>query len=79
MERAQYFVIRFDTEWKIKFEGQLYGPYSSRQEAIRVAVESAYASGENGNEAEVLVQGSNYKFHTEWAYGRDPYPPPEER
>lgn len=75
MARAQYFVVLQQNEWKISFEGKHYGPYSTQAAAIRSAVDAAYASGKNGHDAQVLVQGANNQFRTEWTYGHDPYPP----
>jgi hypothetical protein len=54
-----------------------YGPYATQQRAIRAAVEAAHkAGGEGHHDAQVLVQGQDSKFRTEWTYGHDPYPPP---
>lgn len=76
MARAQYFVVLHDNEWKIKFDGQHYGPYRTQEIAIRAAVDAAHKSGQDGYDAQVLVQGKDNKFRTEWTYGNDPYPPP---
>jgi hypothetical protein len=51
------------------------GPYDAQKAAIKVAVETAHTSGKNGHDAQVLVQGTDSKFRTEWTYGNDPYPP----
>lgn len=75
MARAQYFVVRHENQWKIKWNGQHYA-YSSQRDAIRAAVDAAKKSGDNGHDAQVLVQGEDSKFRTEWTYGNDPYPPP---
>lgn len=75
MARLQYFVVLHDSQWKIKFDGKHYGPYSTQAEAIRDAVDAAHKSGKNGHDAQVLVQGTNNQFRAEWTYGHDPYPP----
>jgi hypothetical protein len=75
MARSQYFVVLHEGQWKIKYEGQHYGPYSSQKEAIRHAVDAAHKLGGRGQDAQVLVQGQNNQFRTEWTYGNDPYPP----
>jgi hypothetical protein len=75
MARAQYMVVLHQGDWSISFNGQQYGPYKSQKEAIRAAITAAHGSGTKGAEAEVLLQGTNNKFLTEWTYGRDPYPP----
>ena len=75
MARAQYFVVLHNGEGKISHEGKHYGPYNSERDAISVAVDTAQKSGTNGHDAQVLVQGENNQFRTEWTYGHDPYPP----
>lgn len=75
MARAQYFVVLHNGEWKITYNGKHYGPYSTQKKAIRAAVDAAHGSGGNGHHAQVLVQGMNNQFRTEWTYGNDPYPP----
>lgn len=75
MARAQYFVVIHEGQWKIKHEGKHYGPYGTQAEAIRKAVDAAHEAGKSGHDAQVLVQGKDTKFRTEWTYGHDPYPP----
>jgi hypothetical protein len=76
MDRAQYFVVLHNDEWKIKHGEKHYGPYSSQAAAIRAAVDSAHQSGLLGHDAKVLIQGMNNQIRTEWTCGHDPYPPP---
>jgi hypothetical protein len=76
MARAQYFVVLHNGEWKINFEQKHYGPYRTQADAIRAAVDAAHSSGAKGIDAQVLIQGRDNKFRTEWTYGNDPYPPP---
>lgn len=38
MARAQYFVVRHENQWKISFNGQHYGPYTTQADAMRAAV-----------------------------------------
>jgi hypothetical protein len=75
MARTQYFVVKHDGQWKIKLSDLHYGPYSTQREAILKAVDAAHASGQQGLDSQVLVQGENHQFRTEWTYGHDPYPP----
>ena len=75
MARAQYYVLSAGGGWKIRHEGKDY-PYQSQAEAIRVAVDTAHKAGREGHDAQVLVQGQNGQWRTEWTYGHDPYPPP---
>ena len=75
MARAQYFVVLHEGQWKIKLDGKHYGPYGTQSAAIKEAIDAAHKSGTNGHDAQVLVQGENNQFRTEWTYGNDPYPP----
>ena len=72
MNRTQYFVVLHNGEWKITLNGKHYGPYRTQENAIKAAVEAAHKAGNS----QVLVQGRDNKFRTEWTYGNDPYPPP---
>jgi len=74
--RAHYYVVLHQGEWKIEYEGTHYGPYPAQKAAIRIAVDAAHQSGQNGHDAQVMVQGRDNQFRTEWTYGQDPYPPP---
>jgi uncharacterized protein DUF2188 len=76
MPRARYFVVNNRGRWAISFQQQHYGPYATRQEAINYAVDAAHRSHSQGIDAQVLVQGEDGRFRTEWTYGNDPYPPP---
>ncbi|MGJ0513110.1 DUF2188 domain-containing protein [Methylocystis sp.] len=75
MSRAQYFVVLHEGQWKITFNGKHYGPYNSQKDAIRASVDAAHKAGKLGDDAQVLIQGTNGLFRTEWTYGHDPYPP----
>lgn len=76
MALAKYVVVLHEGQWKISFDGKHYGPYGTQKAAIRAAVDAAQDSGKKGNNAQVLIQGTNNQFRTEWTYGKDPYPPP---
>ncbi len=68
---AQRLVLH-EGQWKINYDGE----HATQREAIRAAVDAAHKAGEdNGDDAQVLVQGRNNEFRTEWTYGNDPYPP----
>lgn len=76
MARVVYYVVVSQGEWQIKYgEGKIAGPYATQKAAIRAAVDAAHSTGKNGHDAQVLVQGSDSKWQTEWTYGNDPYPP----
>lgn len=76
MARLQYFVVLHEGQWKIKFNDKHFGPYTTQVSAIRSAVDAAHGSGKDGHDAQVLIQGKDHQFRTEWTYGNDPYPPP---
>lgn len=76
MARVRYYVVLHEGQWKVKHDDKHYGPYNTQKAAIRAAVDAAHTSGKNGHDAQVLVQGENNQFRTEWTYGHDPYPPP---
>lgn len=76
MARTQYFVVNHQGEWKISLDGKHHGPYATQRAAIKAAVDAAHETGKKGGDAQVLVQGANNQFRTEWTYGSDPYPPP---
>ncbi|TIR16670.1 MAG: DUF2188 domain-containing protein [Mesorhizobium sp.] len=75
MARVQYFVVLHENEWKVTLDGKHYGPYATQALAIKAAVDAAHSTGKKGTDAQVLVQGTNNQFRTEWTYGNDPYPP----
>jgi|ERR1051326_9826 hypothetical protein len=74
MPRAQYFVTQRKGEWKVRAGYRYSGPYPSRREALRAAIDFAERDGQAGRPAEVLVQGPDRLFRPAWTYGRDPYP-----
>lgn len=51
----EYCIVLRDKGWMIEREGQLYGPYSSKQEAVREAVYVADYSTRHGLQAEVIM------------------------
>ena len=73
MAAEQYFILQDNNEWKISFNDKHYGPYDTQQDAIEAAIDSAYAMGNIGIDAQVLVQDAEHRFRTEWAYPRDFY------
>ncbi len=75
MHETEYFVVRSDDAWKIKFREQFFGPYKSRNEALLFAIDAAQATGRREHSAEVLVEDIPDHFVTTWRYG-DPVHPP---
>ena len=54
---VEYHIALRNEGWMIEREGQHYGPYASKQEAMREAVYVANYSISHGLQAEVIVQG----------------------
>lgn len=77
MARTQYVVGPNGAgAWKITYGGKTAGPYTTQRDAIKASVEAAHKAGaDNPDGAQVLVQGTDGRFRTEWTYGSDPYPP----
>lgn len=75
MARAIYYVLKAGDQWKIRHDDKDY-PYRTQADAMRAAVDAAHKAGRDGHDAQVLVQGRDGKWQTEWTYGDDPYPPP---
>jgi hypothetical protein len=74
MARAHYYVVKNGARWKIRFNDKDYD-YPTQAAAMKAAVDAAHKAGGNGHDAQVLVQGRDGKWQTEWTYGNDPYPP----
>lgn len=75
MPHARYAIIPHEGGWMINIDGKNYGPYTTQSAALRDAVDTAQKAGKGGFEAQVLVQQDDGRFHVEWTYGTDPYPP----
>ncbi|MEP7173338.1 MAG: DUF2188 domain-containing protein [Aestuariivirga sp.] len=71
MAHEQYLVLSHNDEWKIRFNGRLYGPYESRDAALETAIEVAHAMGEIGIDAQVAVQDTDANVRTAWTYDQD--------
>lgn len=75
MARARYDVVYHQGEWKISHQGTHYGPYKTKADAVREAVDTAHKAGGSGHDAQVYVHKADGTFQLEWTYGHDPYPP----
>ncbi|GAB4020639.1 hypothetical protein GCM10028808_62580 [Spirosoma migulaei] len=75
MARTIYYVVTNQGQWMVKLNDIHYGPYQTQSLAIKAAVDAAHSTGSKGGNAQVLVQGADSKWRTEWTYGNDPYPP----
>lgn len=72
MARKQFFVSPDGGQWKVQSGGQTLTKHHTQAAAIRAATDFAH---EHKGDAQVMVQGANGQFRTEWTYGHDPYPP----
>jgi hypothetical protein len=75
MAAEQYFIVLHNNEWMISFKDKHYGPYDSQQEAIEAAIDCAYAMGDIGIDAQVLIQETDKELKTAWSYSLDFYTP----
>lgn len=68
MSRIQYVVVNYQGRWYVNLNGQRHGPYATQADAISAARTAAKQTPNS----QVLVQGVNNQFRTEWTYGDDP-------
>ncbi|QND57375.1 DUF2188 domain-containing protein [Mesorhizobium huakuii] len=68
MANAKYYVSKEADRWKVRYEDKDYA-YNSRESALSAAVEAANGAASKGHAAEVLVQGVDGKWRTEWPAG----------
>lgn len=68
MANARYYVFKETDRWKVRYDGNEY-PYDSNSDAVMAAIKAANGAAAQGHVAEVLVQGSDGKWRTEWAGG----------
>ena len=73
--RTQYWVLRQQDVWFIRFDGADYGPYRTEREAMLFAVDAANKLGEKGEDTQVLVMDENGDTQQVWTFGQDSYPP----
>ncbi len=72
--RVTYYVLSAVKGWDVKLDEKRWN-YASQALAINAAVAAAKATWSRGTPAQVLVQGQDGKWRTEWTYGQDPFPP----
>src|ERR1700722_12840233 len=74
-QRAEYWVRPDGDAWIIAHDGDAYGPYKSRRDAMFFAVDAAHKLGEQGRDATVRLIDAAGQPVAAWTYGTDPYPP----
>jgi hypothetical protein len=75
MDRRKYYVVLYQGEWWVNYDGERTGPYKTQALAMDAAKEAAKKSAGEGYPSQVLVQGRDNQWQVEWTYGDDPYPP----
>ena len=74
MARNIYYVLSNGGRWKVRHDEKDYH-FDTQADAIRASVDAAHSSGKKGIDSQVLIQGQDGQWRTEWTYGNDPYPP----
>jgi hypothetical protein len=72
---AEYWVRPCADAWVITYEGDRYGPYKSRYQAMFCAVEAAHRLGQQGRDATVRLIDAGGRLVVSWVYGEDAFPP----
>jgi hypothetical protein len=75
VRRAEYWVRPDGDAWIITHDGDAYGPYESRRDAMFFAIDAAHKLGEQGRDATVRLIDAAGQPVAAWTYGTDPYPP----
>ena len=68
MAGTRYYIFKVARGWNIGYDGKEY-PYKSNADAVMAAIKAANNTAALGLEAEVLVQGIDGKWRTEWSGG----------
>jgi hypothetical protein len=71
----RYLVVRNHNKWVIQFDGEEFGPYKSKREAMLFAIDAAHKFGQQDEPTEVLLMGDAGEAKPAWTYGQPPYPP----
>lgn len=72
--RKTIYVVTFGTKWKVKCDHCKEAVFDTQAAAISKA-RSHVGALPRGTLSQILVQGRDSKFRTEWTYGSDPFPP----
>jgi hypothetical protein len=75
VQRAEYRVRPSGDAWIIVYDGDEYGPYPSRHQAMFCAVDAAHKLGEQGRDATVHLIDATGRPVAAWTHGEDRYPP----
>jgi hypothetical protein len=72
---AEYCVRPDKSGWIIAFDGEKFGPYEARNQAMFSAIDAAHNLGEQGKAATVRLIDTAGLPVAVWTHGRDSYPP----
>jgi hypothetical protein len=72
---AEYCVRPEQSGWIIAFDGERFGPYEARNQAMFSAIDAAHNLGEQGRAATVRLIDTAGLPVAVWTHGRDSYPP----
>lgn len=72
--RQSIYVVSYGLKWKVKCEHCSEEAKPTQQEAIKLAKQHV-ADLPAGTLSQILIQGKDGKFRTEWTYGNDLFPP----
>lgn len=72
--RKVIYVLSHGNQWKVQCDHCKSQITSTQAEAIQIAKKHV-ASLTAGTLSQILVQGQNGQWRTEWTYGQDPFPP----
>jgi hypothetical protein len=70
---TRYLVTCHQDAWFIKFDGEEYGPYQTKREAMLFAIDAAQKLGEEGEQTQVFRVDANGEAQAVWTFGA-PYP-----
>jgi hypothetical protein len=73
--RKIIYVLSHGTEWKVKCDHCNIDEVKRTQSEAITRARSHVASLPAGTLAQILVQGADGKWRTEWTHGSDPFPP----
>ena len=73
--RKTIYVVTHGTQWQVKCEHCNKGAVKPTQLAAIKLAKSHVSGLPAGALSQILIQGRDSRFRTEWTYGRDPFPP----
>lgn len=72
--RKSIYVVTYGNKWKVKCDHCKEEVADTQAEAIKIAKKHVSSLPE-GTLSQIVLQGKDSQFRTEWTYGKDPFPP----